>query len=693
MGSFNEIRLKGTEVKNSQGKVVQNEQKLDLSKLQNLKQTEANKSIFLKYDKDGDGSISQDEAVRMAQDLQKAAGNGKLSQRELNKQFGTKGQEGKNLFNALRMLAYQQSTGLGDSGVQIDKKNNTTITQDPTLGEVTRFYNQNGTLSRIQAKKGDVTTTYLNDKAIEKNQPSEEYNDKTKKTTKYDYDQNTRTEIYTNKDKNGNISYEDTYQPITSNEVSGRKVTVYNNSNQKENIFEYKQMMINGNNKLVYFKSISDPDDPAKKEISEYKYDSNGKIKESVTIKGQTKTRELRDNNGNIYKIIKETGNDALDTTTEFETKNGIRTGIEKNKLGKPLGVSITEQSTTLTKMSIDIKKGDTFDNVIDKFIEKYNLPKEDSFIRSRVKKALVKENFKSDNTGLCRQMKSGKYKGNYYFVTGKTAELTIDGLNKILKQNADGSMPARIGAPNQDGPGAKKIEPINVNTDPKIVESSLKKMDNKQLEHLGNTSNDREVLTQLVHELNDRGNIAHQKGDRALANKFESQITNIVKRMQNLPTNTVSQANQTPASQAAAQSAQPAANQTPASQAAQSTQPAAQASPTAKQYKLEDDPVYKDLQQKTRRNFISYPNTLNRYVDAMNSWQDGTVINHTGVNDKNANKTEFNVKYTRVTLEDGTRAFKASDGQFYAVDYSGNPNLDKKIIVPQTPPNPISTG
>lgn len=94
---------------------------IDLNGLVGLRQTDKNKAIFERFDHDKNGVIDQNEAKQMQLWMNKAAGNDKISNREMNKTFG------KDTFSALSALADQQAVGKGKEYVETNGNKSTTI--------------------------------------------------------------------------------------------------------------------------------------------------------------------------------------------------------------------------------------------------------------------------------------------------------------------------------------------------------------------------------------------------------------------------------------------------------------------------------------------------------------------------------------------------------------------------------------
>ena len=94
---------------------------IDLNGLVGLRQTDKNKAIFERFDHDKNGVIDQNEAKQMQLWMNKAAGNDKISNREMNKTFG------KDTFSALSALTDQQAVGKGKKYVETNGNKSTTI--------------------------------------------------------------------------------------------------------------------------------------------------------------------------------------------------------------------------------------------------------------------------------------------------------------------------------------------------------------------------------------------------------------------------------------------------------------------------------------------------------------------------------------------------------------------------------------
>lgn len=172
---------------------------IDLNGLVGLRQTDKNKAIFERFDHDKNGVIDQNEAKQMQLWMNKAAGNDKISNREMNKTFG------KDTFSALSALADQQAVGKGKEYVEINGNKSTTIYRSNVDSKRDYSYTKtnhddgsstivssDGTQT-IQHKDG-LTTTYTPDgnKSITKNADGQtvssmELRDNKEILTKYEY--------------------------------------------------------------------------------------------------------------------------------------------------------------------------------------------------------------------------------------------------------------------------------------------------------------------------------------------------------------------------------------------------------------------------------------------------------------------------------------------------------------------------
>ncbi len=172
---------------------------IDLNGLVGLRQTDKNKAIFERFDHDKNGVIDQNEAKQMQLWMNKAAGNDKISNREMNKTFG------KDTFSALSALADQQAVGKGKEYVETNGNKSTTIYRSNVDSKPDYSYTKtnhddgsstivssDGTQT-IQHKDG-LTTTFTPDgnKSITKNADGQtvssmELRDNKEILTKYEY--------------------------------------------------------------------------------------------------------------------------------------------------------------------------------------------------------------------------------------------------------------------------------------------------------------------------------------------------------------------------------------------------------------------------------------------------------------------------------------------------------------------------
>lgn len=154
---------------------------IDLNGLVGLRQTDKNKAIFERFDHDKNGVIDQNEAKQMQLWMNKAAGNDKISNREMNKTFG------KDTFSALSALADQQAVGKGKEYVEINGNKSTTIYRSNVDSEHDYFYtktNHDDGSSTIVSSDGKQTIQHKDGSrdVIDKDGTIISYDAKDKKT-------------------------------------------------------------------------------------------------------------------------------------------------------------------------------------------------------------------------------------------------------------------------------------------------------------------------------------------------------------------------------------------------------------------------------------------------------------------------------------------------------------------------------
>ena len=154
---------------------------IDLNGLVGLRQTDKNKAIFERFDHDKNGVIDQNEAKQMQLWMNKAAGNDKISNREMNKTFG------KDTFSALSALADQQAVGKGKEYVETNGNKSTTIYRSNVDSEHDYFYtktNHDDGSSTIVSSDGTQTIQHKDGSrdVIDKDGTIISYDAKDKKT-------------------------------------------------------------------------------------------------------------------------------------------------------------------------------------------------------------------------------------------------------------------------------------------------------------------------------------------------------------------------------------------------------------------------------------------------------------------------------------------------------------------------------
>lgn len=209
---------------------------IDLNGLVGLRQTDKNKAIFERFDHDKNGVIDQNEAKQMQLWMNKAAGNDKISNREMNKTFG------KDTFSALSALADQQAVGKGKEYVEINGNKSTTIYRSNVDSEHDYFStktNHDDGSSTIVSSDGKQTIQHKDGSrdVIDKDGTIISYDAKGKKTAVI---KDGLTTTFT-PDGNKSITKNADGQPVSSMELRDNKeiLTKYEYSNGNTIAREY----------------------------------------------------------------------------------------------------------------------------------------------------------------------------------------------------------------------------------------------------------------------------------------------------------------------------------------------------------------------------------------------------------------------------------------------------------------------
>ncbi len=523
-----------------------------MSKLKGLRRTEQNKSLFdyIEKQKGGksDGVLDENEAKMLQDLLTRAAKHGAndiISQRELKNATNSGG-----MFEALQSLASQQEA--------IQKNNSyTEITNNSDGSTSTEFVTDH---SHEQIIDRDGAQTYINNDGVSDTiyKNGSRIIDNKQEVIVSD----TTTNLVTTYDKAEGFSFVDhppdadnpngfrevlakdgsTASIIKHGEIGGKTADTWTNFGPdgktiESVVIDYPYTTAVADNIRTVKTSYAPDGTETKYQTEAFVTDDNimtGKqmqngisiVKEypntasanagdapiltrTTTIKdGEIAQTVIQDNQGNV------TITDAKGEVTKQKvtTGNGFTTTTTFGGVGKPGSVEIKDaDGKPVTTMTVNIKKGDTFNDVINNIIEQYNLPSEDSFIREKVRAALIEQNYTDDNKGLCRQMKSGPNKGNYYFLTGQTANLGVDKLNSILEHDSklwDLSAPIKtsnLTEPAKIDISQVKIGDVKIPETPEMIQRKNELIDKQyNLEHAS-----KKQLLQLANQLEASGNIA----------------------------------------------------------------------------------------------------------------------------------------------------------------------------------------
>ena len=266
----NTIKLKGLK------------QNVDLDKLSGLRKTEQNKPIFEKFDKNSNGILEQDEAQDMQTWLNEAAGNKKLSKREMKK--AANGDE--TLFNSLSSLGKQQET-LKSNKEYTETNGETTTHILSDEGEIIRYDETFDT-------DGNKITTFENgdktifDKSGKMTQKLENIDGK-KVQTDFEYD---GTKVTIKKAVDGKLNS----ITVLENKDGHRVQTKYNSQQDYDNGRPSEE--------------ITDPQNATAKKTTKFTYDADGNVKAQTT-----------DSAGNITTVYKNSAGEEI-SEADFDKQN-----------------------------------------------------------------------------------------------------------------------------------------------------------------------------------------------------------------------------------------------------------------------------------------------------------------------------------------------------------------------------------
>ena len=393
----------------------------DLNNLKGLQKTKQNEALFNMYDKDKNGIINEDEAIVMQRNLYSLSnGNGKISQREMKSQFGD---NNKAAFEALSKLADQQAALTKGSNYTEVQGNTTTHVYKGTTDEYSYTYTeiknkdgsttfigpdgdveirqQDGSKSTIQKDKtinlynanGKLTKVITADGGSIEHSP-----DGNKITIKNPEGQITQTkELKNEQEVQTNYEYKDgqTIAKEYTGEGQNAQLTSITVSIKKDghNIdTKYASEEDMKNNKPS--ESIQDAHNPTLKTITKYSYDSDGNVKA-------------------------ETKNSAGEVTTTYKNSSGE---------------TIPAEQFDLKSYSYTVPSGHSISQIVKDGLKQQGIENPTQEQINEARQQLLETNKDQVYT-----MKSGKYKGNKYFLANANITMPKFNLNST-SNNIDGN-------------------------------------------------------------------------------------------------------------------------------------------------------------------------------------------------------------------------------------------------------------
>lgn len=372
---------------------------IDLNNLVGLQKTQGNEALFKMYDKDGNGVIDQKEAYAMRNNLQSLAGDGTISKREINKQFG----KDTNALEQLSKLADQQAAGVGKEYKETNGNTTTTLYRSNLDSKYNYQYtttkNDNGT-----------TTTVLDDgtqvikhpdgsrQSINSDGTVTAYDNKGNKTYVI---QNGETTTFT-PDGNKSVTKNIDGQTVRSVEIRDNQ-EVYTKYEHKDGNTIAREYSAPGNNAPLTGIVVSGREKNANGTTNtiETKYGSEEDMKNNrptseLRNKGlptETKTEYEYDSKGN--KKIKETGLDNI-TETRFTDSKG--NPIDANQFDAP--------------QSYTVQKGDSITKIVTQALAEQGITNPTADQLKDAKEQFMEMN--KDNIKTFKGKNGGKVKGFY---------------------------------------------------------------------------------------------------------------------------------------------------------------------------------------------------------------------------------------------------------------------------------------
>lgn len=419
---------------------------IDTSRLEGLKKTKKNELIFNKFDSNSDGTLDKTEADNMQSWLKQAAGNKKLSRKEMENATG--GNE--SAFEALVNLTQQQAD-LADRGEYVEN---------------------NGKVTTHVVKKEDQITKF--DSTEDENENVvETYEDGSKKIIHED-------------DSYDEVSADGT--TVTSFDKDGNKTKVVK-GDLTTTFEEGKSKTVNKDNKVVEETETKD----GKEVKTTYEYKENQTIKRQFTDntlnfitveeqkEGKTvettyeKEEDMTSEKPKPSKVV-EKDSEGKTTTTEYEylengtvkTKvtdpEGKETVTYQDKDGKP--VEKPETNTPEAKDTYTVSEGQGIYAIVRDILKQQGI---ENPTKEQLKQA--REQFLELNKDLVKTYHGSKteWHGNKYFYIGD--KVKVPDFSKLQETTETPEKPEETTTPSLTDEQKKKIDELHTETRQQEIE------------------------------------------------------------------------------------------------------------------------------------------------------------------------------------------------------------------------------
>ena len=421
-GNENVIKLKG-----------QN-QSIDTSRLEGLKKTKKNEPIFNKFDGNSDGTLDKTEADNMQAWLKQAAGNEKLSSREMKK--ATDGNE--SAFEALVNLTQQQAD-LAEKGEYIETNSNITTHVVKKENQITRFD------STVDENDNVVEIYEDESKKVIYDDGSYDVTDKDGTITKFDKEGNKTTVI------KGDLTttFEDGKSKTVNKDGKVVEETETQDGKEVKTTYEYpegktiKRQSTDGN---LDFITVSEQKDG-------HTYDTKFNTEEDM--KNNKPSEVVKDAQNETQKTVStyeylDDGNVKITTTDS----SGKQTVEYQNDKGEKIDNPNPEKTYT-------VLKGESISTIVRKNLKEQGI---ENPTKEQLQKA--REAFLELNKDLVKTYNGAKteWKGNKYFYVGDVVKIP-DFTNLGATTKPDGKPQAESPKPQTEPQKPAPLRYTEVNT------------------------------------------------------------------------------------------------------------------------------------------------------------------------------------------------------------------------------------